>query len=192
PPCGLVALATSAGGLSALTTLLGGLPADFPAAIVVVQHLDPRHRSHLAGILGRRTALRVKEAEDGEALRPGTVYIAAPDRHLFVTPDATLALTRTEPLHFVRPSADVLFASVAVSFQERAVYVALTGPGIDGEAGVRAFKATGGTVIAQYKGSSEFFGMPAAAIDTGTVDRILPLPEIAPALIGLMKKEATP
>jgi two-component system chemotaxis response regulator CheB len=189
-PYGVVALAASAGGLAALSTVLAALPADFPAAIVIVQHLDPRRRSFLADILGRRTALRVKEAADGDVLRPGTVYIAPPNKHLLVGPDSRLALASTEPVHFVRPSADLLFSSAAISFKERAIAVVLSGTGTDGGDGVTVVKKMGGTVIAQDRGSSEFFGMPATAIDTGSVDQILPLDEIAPALVGLMHKGA--
>jgi two-component system, chemotaxis family, protein-glutamate methylesterase/glutaminase len=187
-PCGVVALAASAGGLTALSTVLAALPADFPAAVVVVQHLDPRRRSYLSDILRRRTTLRVKEAADGDSLRPGTVYVAPPDKHLLVGSDGRLALTSTERVHFVRPSADLLFRSSADSFKDRAVAVVLTGTGSDGGAGVTAIKKMGGTVIAQDRASSEFFGMPATAIDTGSVDLILPLEAIAPALVALMRK----
>jgi two-component system chemotaxis response regulator CheB len=186
----VVALAASAGGLAALNLVFAELPGDFPAALVVVQHLDPRHRSLMAEILGRRTRLRVKQAAEGDELRPGTVFIAPPDRHLLVNPDGTLSLARTQLVHFVRPSADLLFESVAASYRERAVAVVLTGTGIDGTMGVQAIKKMGGTVIAQDEPSSDFFGMPGAAIQTGSVDLILPLTGIAPALVGLVVKPA--
>jgi two-component system chemotaxis response regulator CheB len=89
----VVALAASAGGLMALSTVLSGLTADFPATIVIVQHLDPRHRSLMADILSRRTPLRVKQAEEGDCLTPATAYIAPPNRHLLVNPDGTLSLS---------------------------------------------------------------------------------------------------
>src|SRR5438045_9290501 len=97
----IVALAASAGGLNALTHVLAALPAGFPAALVVVQHLDPRHRSLMADILNRRTALPVKQVLEGERLEPGTAYIAPPDRHLLVNSDRTLSLTQTQPVHFL-------------------------------------------------------------------------------------------
>jgi two-component system chemotaxis response regulator CheB len=186
----VVALAASAGGLAALNLVFAELPGDFPAALVVVQHLDPRHRSLMAEILGRRTRLRVKQAAEGDELRPGTVFIAPPDRHLLVNPDGTLSLARTQLVHFVRPSADLLFESVAASYRARAGAVVLTGTGIDGTMGVQAIKKMGGTVIAQDEPSSDFFGMPGAAIQTGSVDLILPLTGIAPALVGLVVKPA--
>ena len=186
----VVALAASAGGLGALNLVFAELPGDFPAALVVVQHLDPKHRSLMAEILGRRTRLRVKQAAEGDELGPGTVFIAPPDRHLLVNPDGTLSLARTQLVHFVRPSADLLFESVAASYRERALAVVLTGTGIDGTMGVQAIKKMGGTVIAQDEPSSDFFGMPGAAIQTGSVDLILPLTGIAPALVGLVVKPA--
>ena len=186
----IVALAASAGGLNALSQVLSHLPANFPAAIVVVQHLDPRHRSLMADILSRRTSLPVKQAEEGDSLIPGTVYIAPPNRHLLVNPDDTLSLTQSELVHFVRPSADLLFDSVAASYKDRAIAVVLTGTGNDGVMGVQAIKKMGGTVLAQDEETCEFFGMPSAAIGTGTVDFILPLPEIASALVSLVMQSS--
>jgi two-component system chemotaxis response regulator CheB len=196
PPPGLdfdvVALASSAGGLNALTKILSNLPEDFPAAIVVVQHLAPRHRSLMADILSRRTPLPVKEAREGDRLRPGAVFIAPPDRHLLVNPDGSLSLSQAEMVHFVRPSADLLFESVAASFRDHALAVVLTGMGSDGTTGLRAVKKVGGTVIAQDEASSEFFGMPHAAIHTGQVDFVLPLGEITPALVKLVRRGEEP
>jgi len=184
----VVAIAASAGGLTALTQILTALPEGFPAAIVIVQHLDPRHRSLMAEILTRRTSLRVKQAEEGDRLTPATVYVAPPDRHLLVNPDGTLSLSQSELVHFLRPSGDLLFESVGASFKDRAIAVVLTGTGSDGAMGVRAIKKMGGTVIVQDEKSSEFFGMPGAAIQTGKADFILPLSEIPAALVTLVIK----
>ena len=184
----VVAIAASAGGLNAISRVLEALPADFPAAIVIVQHLDPRRRSLIAEIMDKRTRLRVKQAEAGESLSPGSVYIAPPNRHLLVNGDHTLSLTESALVHFVRPSADLLFDSIAASHKTRAIAVVLSGSGSDGGMGVRAIKQMGGTVIAQDEGTSEFFGMPGSAIATGCVDFTLPLPEIAAALVTLVTK----
>ena len=186
PPYEVVAFASSAGGLPALMSILSSLPADFAAPIVIVQHLDPRHRSLLAGLLSRRSELKVVSAEDGDVLRPGVAFIAPPDRHLLVVPDRTLSLTSSELVHFLRPSADLLFESVAAVFRERALAVVLTGTGTDGSMGTRAIKKMGGSVIAQDEATSEFFGMPGAAIETGGVDFVLPLEEIAGAVLTLV------
>ena len=186
----IVAFAASAGGLRALSRVLAGLPGDFPATLVVVQHLDPRHPSLMADILSRRTPLRVKQAEEGEQVSPATVYIAPPNRHLLVNPDGTLALTQSKLVHFLRPSADLLFESVAASYGGRAIAVVLTGTGSDGTMGVQAIKKMGGTVIAQDEATAEFFGMPGAAIHSGSVDFVLPLDEIAAALVILVMRGA--
>lgn len=182
----IVAIATSAGGLNALTEVLSGMPSDFPIPIVVVQHLDPRHRSLMADILSRRTPLQVKQAGEGDYLSPGMVYIAPPNRHLLVNLNGTLSLTQSELVHFVRPSADLLFDSVAASHKQGAIAVVLTGTGSDGVMGVQAIKKMGGSVIAQDEETAKFFGMPSAAINTGVVDFVLPLSEIAAALVTLV------
>jgi two-component system chemotaxis response regulator CheB len=186
PTFDIVALTASAGGLAALSRVISMLPRDFPAAVVVVQHLDPRHRSLMADILARRTRLPVKEAEHGEHIRPATVYVAPPNSHLLVNSDGTLSLSQSELVHFVRPSADLLFESVAASYKDRAIAVVLTGTGIDGKMGVQAIKKMAGTVIVQDKETSEFFGMPDAAMQTGCVDFVLPIDEIADALVKLV------
>lgn len=184
----VVAIAASAGGIGAIGELLTNLPQTFPASIVIVQHLDPRHRSLMADILRRRTHLRVQQAAEGDRMAPATVYIASPDRHLLVNPDGTLSLTQSELVHFVRPSADLLFESVAASYKDRAIAVVLTGTGSDGSMGVGAIKKMGGTVIAQDEKSAEFTGMPLAALHTGNVDFVLPLEEIPSALVTLVMK----
>ena len=185
----LVAIASSAGGIHALITVLGSLPRTFPASIVVVQHLDPRHKTVLAELLGARTELEVRLADSGDELRPGVVWLAPPDHHLIITPDRRLELTGTAPLNFVRPSADRLFGSVAEVFGAEAVACVLTGAGSDGAAGVRAVKAAGGTVLVQDPALAEFRSMPAAAVATGAVDETLPLDSIAKRLVDLVETE---
>jgi two-component system chemotaxis response regulator CheB len=142
----------------------------------------------MADILSRCTPLKVKQAEEGNRIETGKVYIAPPNRHLLVNPDGTLSLSQSELVHFVRPSADLLFESVAASFKERAIAVVLSGTGSDGSMGVKAIKKMGGTVIVQNEQSAEFSGMPNAAVQTGSVDFVLPLEQIASALITLVVK----
>ena len=185
PRFDIVAIASSAGGLTALTAVLARLPDSFAAGVVVVQHLDPRHRSLLAEILSRRTRLNVSAATEGMVIRPGHVYVAPPDHHLLVD-RGTLTLSQAELVHFTRPSADLLFESVAASYEARAIAVVLTGTGVDGATGVTAIKKRGGTVIVQDEATSQFFGMPSAAIKTGDVDFVLSLEEIGPALAVLV------
>ena len=119
----------------------------------------------------------------------GAVYIAPPNRHLLVNPDGTLSLSQSELVHFVRPSADLLFESVAACYKDRAIAVVLSGTGSDGSMGVKAIKKMGGTVIVQDEKSSEFYGMPSAALQTGCVDFVLPLEEIPRAIITLVMTE---
>ena len=185
----IVALAASAGGVFALIEIAGKLPAGFPAIVVIVQHLDPRHRSLMPEIFARRCALPVAQATDGMELQPAHVYLAPPDRHLLVNGDGTASLTHTELVNFVRPSADLLFESVAAAYGDRAIAVVLTGAGKDGSIGVTAIKKRGGTVIVQDEATSEFFSMPSAAIKTGSVDFVLSLDEIPSALMTLLGGE---
>jgi two-component system chemotaxis response regulator CheB len=181
PPL-VVAIAASAGGLAALDVLFNALDRATPAAFLVVQHLAPDHPSLLSDILARHCTLRVKNAEQGELIRGGVIYLAVPSRHLLVGADRTIRLSDDPPVHFVRPAADLLFASAADAFGARVAAVILSGTGSDGAAGARAVKRRGGTVIVQSESSSEFSGMPAATIATGVADLILPLREIAPTL----------
>ncbi|WP_443216695.1 chemotaxis protein CheB [Scytonema sp. HK-05] len=185
----VVAIAASRGGLKAISQIVSALPPGFPAAIIVVQHLSPQFPSYMAEILSKRTALQVKQAEQGDVLRPGTVYIAVPGKHLLVNPNGTLSLSDAPKMNFVRPAADKMFASVAANFQGRVFAVVLTGGDGDGGLGVIAIKKSGGIIIAQDEASCECFSMPQSAINTGTVDFVLPLDAIANQLISLVITE---
>ncbi|MBN3925724.1 chemotaxis protein CheB [Nostoc sp. NMS4] len=182
----IVAIAASAGGLTAIVKVLSTLPAKFPAAIAIVQHLTPEHRSFMAEILSRRTDITVKQAQEGDSLTPGTAYVAPPNRHLLVNGDGTLSLSQSELVHFLRPSADLLFESVAATYKDRAIAIVLSGTGSDGAMGVEAIKKMGGTIIVQDVKTAEFSGMPSAAIQTGNIDFILPLDEISSTLVTLV------
>jgi two-component system, chemotaxis family, protein-glutamate methylesterase/glutaminase len=186
-PYEIVAIAASAGGVTALSHVLSGLPSGFPVPVVIVQHLDPRHKTIIAEVLGRRAKLPVRLASEGEHAEAGTIYIAPPNRHLLVGPDATLTLSSSELVHFVRPSADLLFESVAGAYGSRAIACVLTGSGSDGAMGASAVKSRGGTVIAQDPELAEFKSMPEAVVASGAVDFILPLDEIAAAIRGLVE-----
>lgn len=180
----VVALGASAGGLNALSQVLSALPINFPSSIVVVQHLAPGHKSWMAQLLGRSTRLKVKQAEHGEILLPAVVYTAPPDEHLLVGP-GKIQLAHSQLVHFSRPSIDLLFESVAGTYGSRSIGVVLSGSGRDGAAGVRTIKEAGGITIAQLPETAEFRHMPEAAIETGCIDFILPLAEIAEKLAGL-------
>jgi two-component system chemotaxis response regulator CheB len=185
-PYAIVAIAASAGGITALSRVLGGLPDGFPVPVLVVQHLDPRHKTVIAEVLGRRAKMPVRLAQEGEKAHPGTIYVAPPNLHLLVGADGVLTLSNSELVHFVRPSADLLFESVAGSYGPRAIACVLTGTGSDGVMGASAVKSRGGTVIAEDPETAEFKGMPEAVIASGAVDFILPLDEIAAVVRGLV------
>jgi two-component system chemotaxis response regulator CheB len=187
-------MAASVGGLNALSVILGGLPAGFPAAVAIVMHLSPDHKSILAEILARRTHLTVKQANSGDILCPSCVFIAPPNHHLFVAPGGALKLSSptAEKVHYMRPSAEPLFASVANVYQRSAIAVVLTGGDGDGSFGVQIIKDHGGKVIAQDRPTSQDFSMPKTSIETGDVDFILPLDEIAAKLIELVGAAGSP
>jgi two-component system chemotaxis response regulator CheB len=183
----VVVLATSKGGLQALTQLFIHLPADFPIALVVIQHLAPHAMPEiLPHLLRRQTALKVKQAIADDQLQAGTIYIPPPNWHICISTRGTIELSQTERINFTRPAADVLFASVAKNFRDRAIAVVLTGTGQDGAAGILQVKQMGGVTIAQNQVSAEYFGMPNAAIQTKAVDQVLSLPHIAATLIKLV------
>lgn len=183
----LVAIAGSAGGGVALREILAQLPADFPAPILYLQHLSASHLSTLADVLQFRTVLQVRWAQQGDRLRAGVVYLCPAGYAFLVRPDGTLTLaptaTRREALH----GADRFFASVAASYAHRAVAIVLSGAGWDGTEGVCSVHARHGTVFVQDEASAGFWGMPKAALATGCVDLVLPLQEIAPVLVNLVR-----
>jgi two-component system chemotaxis response regulator CheB len=185
PQFDVVVIGASAGGIEALHAVAAVLPADFPAPVLIVQHMDPRHKSLLAGLLGRRCRLRVKQAANEEEIRVGTMYIAQPDMHLIVRA-GRLVLTDTKQVHFSRPSIDLLFQSAADAYGDRAIAVILSGSGVDGADGIRAIKAKGGTTIVQDPATAAHAGMPQAARATNCVDFTLQLEEIGPALASLV------
>jgi two-component system, chemotaxis family, protein-glutamate methylesterase/glutaminase len=184
----VIAIAASVGGLKALSLILGGLPGDFPAAIAIVMHVSPEHKSLLAEILNCRTQLEVKQAATGDVLCHSRAFVAPPNHHIFVVKGGSLELSPSsaEKVHHARPSAEPLFASVAAVYKRNAIAVVLTGGDGDGSTGVQIIKKKGGKIIAQDRSTSEDFSMPKTSIETGDVDFILPLNEIAPKLIELV------
>jgi two-component system chemotaxis response regulator CheB len=182
----VIAIAASSGGLAALSEVLRTLPATLPAAILVLQHLAPDQRSHLTEILADRTALPVHQAAQGMRLEHGVVYVAPPGAHLLVGTEGRLALSHLPPLHWCRPSADRLFASVGARYGPGAIAVVLTGYGVDGAEGAQVLRSLGGMVLVQDDATSACPDMPRAARRAGDVDRVLPLGEIAAELETLV------
>jgi two-component system chemotaxis response regulator CheB len=185
-PIRLVAIAASTGGPAALRRILDDLPRDFPAPILVVQHIARGFATGFAEWLGGGSRLRVKVAEGGEPLLAGTVYVAAEDGHLGASSSGTVALSTVAPIGGFRPSATWLFDSVGHSFGPSAAAVVLTGMGRDGVDGLETIRAAGGRVIAQDEASSVVYGMAQEAVNRDLADVVLPLDEIAPCLLGLV------
>ena len=182
-----VALVGSAGGLNAVSVVLAALPAELAAPVIVLLHLDPNHISRLAPILARKARLSVKQAETGDALVAGHAFVAPPASHLLVTLNGSLELGHGPPVGRLRPSADVFLTSLALAYGTGTLAVILSGAGHDGAAGAAAVKLAGGTVIAQDRESAEYFGMPGAAIEEHAVDQVLPLGDVAVAVLEFVQ-----
>lgn len=192
PAFDVVVMAASLGGLEALRRVLAPLPANFPAPILVAQHVDARSPSYLPALLKQSVGLAIKHAAVGERLQAGTVYVAPPGRHLLVRPPGECELCDGPRINFARPSADQLFSSAADAFGRRALGVVLTGRLSDGTAGAASIRRVGGVVLAQDPATCRAAGMPRSAIDRGVIDVVLPLPALADALIGLVTVPGVP
>lgn len=191
PPIELVAIGISTGGPPALQAVLPQLPGDFPVPILVVQHMPPGFTRSLAERLDKLSSVRVKEAEQGERLEPGTVYIAPAGWHLTLKSDArgktVQLIDSSDSKTWHKPSVDVMMASVAATFGSRALGLIMTGMGNDGTAGAGAMKRVGAPIWAQDEETCVVYGMPRAVYESGVVDRVLPLPRIATELIRIFR-----
>lgn len=189
----VVGIAASTGGPQALERLLPRLSADLPAALIVVQHMPPGFTRSLAQRMNRYCAITVKEAGHRERVEVGQAYIAPGGYHLTVraSPDApgegVIYLDESPPIGGLRPSANVTLRSIAEVYGPRAIGVVLTGMGADGREGLKLIKERGGVTIAQDQASSVIFGMPKAAIESGCVDKVLPLDDIADEIMAQLR-----
>lgn len=184
----LVAVGASAGGPSALAAMLGQLPAEFGASIVIVQHVDEAFAQGMARWLDSRTALAVRIGLAGSEPQRGVALLAATNDHLRLTRAGTLEYTREPAETPYRPSVDVFFESVVRHWPGNAIGVLLTGMGRDGASGLKAMRAKGYHTIAQDEATSAVYGMPKAAATLGAARSILPLERIAPELAALVAK----
>lgn len=183
-----VVIGASAGGMKALKTVLSGLPAYFPLPVAIVQHMASTPDSYMVEYLGNHCALAVKEADDKEELKAGTVYLAASDYHLQVEPDKTLSLSVDPPVNFSCPSIDVLFDSAARCFGNKLIGIVLTGASADGAAGLKKIRVAGGLTIVQDPASAESPFMPQSAIAAATPHHVVALEEIPSLLISVTDK----
>ncbi len=182
----LVAIGISTGGPNALPILLAALPADLPVPVLIVQHMPIVFTRLLAERLNSKCAIEVREAEGGERLLPGHVWLAPGDQHLVVTGcgrEIRLQTNRNAHENSCRPSADPLFRSVASVYGPGALAVVMTGMGSDGSLGCGAIRAAGGQVIVQDQASSVVWGMPGAVVRAGLADVVLPLDSLGSEIV---------
>ncbi len=177
----VLGIGVSTGGPQTLSEIFKNLPGNFPAPILIVQHMPPLFTKQLADRLDKLSPLRVKEAEDGEPIKEGTCYIAPGDYHMVVKKEnqqKIIHLHKGPPKNNCRPSVDVLFESLAEVYNGTCLALILTGMGRDGAEGAKLIKQKGGAVMAQDAESSIVYGMPRAVIESGLADEILSLTEI--------------
>ena len=180
-----IVIGASAGGVEALGLILPALPAKFGPSLLIVLHLPRERPSLLVEIYEKRCALPIREADDKEPIEPGTVYFAPPDYHMLVERNRQIALSTDEPVHFSRPSVDVLFESAADVYAERLLGVILTGANEDGAAGLHAIHRAGGVTVVQQPDSAKVPLMVVSALQRNPADFVLSLPQIAALLVGL-------
>ena len=173
-----VAIGASAGGVEVLSLLLSSLPAGCRASFIIVVHIPRERPSLLPDVFGARCALPVREAEDKEPVQPGVVYFAPPDYHMLVDRGPAFALSSDEPVHFSRPSIDVLFDSAADIYGERLLGLILTGANQDGAEGLAAIGRAGGRTVVQEPGGAAVPFLPEAALQAGPVDFVLSLAQL--------------
>jgi two-component system chemotaxis response regulator CheB len=181
-----IVVGASAGAVDALLAVLPALAADFPLPVMVVVHLPPEMKSGIPGLLRARCRVDVREAEDKEPARPGTVYFAPPDYHLLVEPDGRLSLSSEEPVHHSRPSIDVLFETAADAYGPGLIGIILTGANADGARGLRAIRDAGGIALVQRPDLAYSPAMPRAALEACPGATALGLDEIAAYLMEVV------
>ncbi|MGB4491298.1 MAG: chemotaxis response regulator protein-glutamate methylesterase [Halanaerobiales bacterium] len=184
----IVAIGTSSGGPKALKAIIPVIPADFPAAIMIVQHMPAGFTRSFADRLNQESLIKVKEASEGDIMKPGLALMAPGGYHMQVDEKGKVLLDQTPPVWGVRPCADHLFKSLARNFQDRVIGVVLTGMGKDGAAGMKVVKENGGYGIVEAKETALVYGMPGATIKARAYDEILPLHEIPEQLIKLIER----
>ncbi len=182
-------IGVSAGGHAALTELFSHLQGNLCLPVLVVQHLHPDQDGVMSDAVDHARSLTFKDAEDKEPARPGFVYFAPPNYHLMVERGGTLALSVEEKVNWARPSIDVLFESAVFAWAPALLGIILTGANSDGARGMELIKKHGGLTIAEDPQKAEYPAMPQAAIDTGSVDVVLPLEKIGELLRELGMKE---
>ena len=186
----LVAIGTSTGGPQALQSVITRLPGELPCGVVVVQHMPPGFTKSLANRLDSLSKVSVKEAENGDIIEPGHVYIAPGNYHMRVASEGSkrkIVLSQDPPVGNHRPAVNVLYDSVA-PVGKNLVAVIMTGMGCDGTEGMKKIKAQGGYSIAQDESTSVVYGMPKSVVDAGLADEVRPVTDIARAIVAAVEK----
>ena len=186
-----IVIGASAGGIEALSALLPALPRDSAMPVFVVLHLPRERPSLLVDIFRGKCALPVREAEDKEPVEPGTLYFAPPDYHLLIDAGPSIALSADAPVHYSRPSIDVLFESAALVYGTRLLGIVLTGANADGAAGAAAVQRAGGITLVQNPESAQSSTMPASALRRMVPSHVLSLQAIA-GLLGTLSGASPP
>ena len=181
----LVVLGTSTGGPKALADLIPALPGDLPACILLVQHMPPVFTKSLADRLNQASEIRVKEAEEGDKIEPGTILLAPGGYHMTLEKNGTIALNQSPPVCGVRPAVDVTMQSVSPLYRSSTLAVVLTGMGADGTNGAASIKAAGGEVVVEAESTCAIYGMPKSIVDAGYADHVVPLNKMAQKIASL-------
>ena len=181
-----IVVGASAGGVEALLSIFGALPAGFGLPIIAVLHLPDERRSQLAEVFARRLRIPVREARDKEVIEAGTLYFAGPGYHLSVEHDRSLSLSQEDRVHHSRPAIDFLFASAADAYGKGLLAILLTGANHDGARGLAHVKQSGGTTVVQDPVEARIAVMPRAALALHTPDHILTLSQIG-SLLALLE-----
>lgn len=184
----IVAIASSTGGPKALSVLLSALPSDFPLPVVVAQHICDGFISGMVKWLDDLSKLEVRVGQAGERIVPGTVYFSPSESHMVVAEGERIAIRKRQPKDIYSPSCNALLSTVAEVYGSGSIGIILTGMGDDGVLGMKKIKATGGVTFAQDEKTAVVFGMPKAAVESGCIDKIMPIHEMCIEIMNLLKK----
>ena len=188
----VLVIGSSTGGPKALSELIPELPADLPVPVLVVQHMPAGFTKSFAERLDQNSELKVKEAETGDRLEAGTVFLAPGDYHMVVESTGQIALNQESRVWGVRPSVDVTMNSVVKVYGEKTIGVVLTGMGSDGSMGTARIKDKGGVVAVEHESTCAIYGMPRCVVEKGNADKVVPLPEMADEIVRMCSEDSNP
>lgn len=182
-----IVVGVSSGGFSVLNRLLPELKSDFPVPLIIVRHLHPNSDDFIIRKLDKKCSLKAKEADEKESVLPGHIYFAPPNYHLLIEMDNTFSFSVSDHVNYARPSIDVLFGSASDVYREKLIGIILTGANNDGSQGLKIIKKRGGITMVQDPQNAETAMMPKSAIETTTIDYILPVEEMVHVLNRILE-----